>query len=454
MNSNVDILHGNLFKGIFLFSMPLVFSNLLQVLFNLSDIAVVGKFAGAEALGSVGSTSILTALFISFLIGLSTGANVYGARYLGKKDDTNIKRNMFNSFIVMLSFGLLITIGGEILTKKLLLILNTKDELIDGALAYLRIFLLGMPSLALFDFGNALYSSDGQTKKPLQFMSLSGIINVCLNLYFVIVLKMSVVGVALASVISQWLSATMILVSLSRCDKSYRLNLNIRYFDSNNIKEILQIGLFTGLQNVVFYFANLFVQKAVNSFSAVVVEGNSAATNADNLIYDMMAAFYTACTTFMSQAYGAKDIKRVKNAYLVSLMYSFLIGEGVGVLLAVFGKQFLFLFANDKQVIEAGMDRLKIMGYSYGFSAFMDCTIAASRGLGHTKVPTFIVIMGSCVFRIIWLYTVFAYFKTISSIYLLYIFSWTITALFEIIYFTRIYSKAIRSLSDNNISAC
>ena len=209
--------------------------------------------------------------------------------------------------------------------------------------------------------------------------------------------------------------------------------------DPSKTVDILKIGIPSGLQNAIFALANLFVQVGVNSFSATMVAGNSAAANSDGLIYDVMAAIYTACASFMSQNLGAGKQDRVLKSYLISLLYSFGIGGAMGLLLVIFGRQFLSLFTSDPDVITAGLKRLTIMGFSYGVSAFMDCTIAASRALGKSLVPMFIVIMGSCVFRVLWVYTVFAYFKTIPSLYLLYVFSWSITAVAEIIYFLHIY---------------
>ena len=203
--------------------------------------------------------------------------------------------------------------------------------------------------------------------------------------------------------------------------------------------DVLSMGIPAGIQNAIFAIANLFVQSGVNTFDAVMVSGNSAAANADTLIYNVMAAFHTACASFVSRNWGAGNRKRMMKSYLVSLSYSFISGAVLGGLLLAFGTQFLSLFANEPEVIAAGMERIKIMGWSYAFSAFMDCTIAASRGIGKSVAPTIIVILGSCVFRVVWVYTIFAYFGTISSLYLLYIFSWTITSVAEIFYYMRSY---------------
>ena len=239
----------------------------------------------------------------------------------------------------------------------------------------------------------------------------------------------------------------LILQALLRSKDIYALHPGKLRMDRELTRDILKLGMPSGLQNVIFQFANSFVQMGVNSFDATMVAGNSAASNADALVYDVMAAFYTACGSFMGQNYGAGKKKRVRNSYLISLAYSFGIGLILGVSLVFFGRAFLSLFTRDAAVMNAGMYRLTIMGFSYCISAFMDCTIAAARAMGKSIIPMFIVIMGSCVFRVIWVYTVFAYFHTIPSLYLLYVFSWSITAVAEILYFIRIYKQKMALLS-------
>ena len=267
-----------------------------------------------------------------------------------------------------------------------------------------------------------------------------------MNLFFVIVCKLDVAGVALASIISQYTSAILILRALFMTKEVYGLKLPMLKPNSQKAGMILSIGVPSAIQYAIFQVANLFIQFGVNSFDATMVAGNSAAANADGLVYDVMAAFYTACSSFIGQNYGAGNKERVRNSYFVSLAYSFGIGLVIGVTLEIFGTQFLSLFTTEQAVVDAGMKRLGIMGFSYCISAFMDATIAASRGLGKSVVPTIIVIMGSCVFRIIWVYTIFAYFKTIPSLYLLYVFSWSITAIVEMIYFKVIYHKQMAVL--------
>ena len=418
-----DLTQGSLWKNIFVFSIPLMLSNVLQVLFNMSDIAVVGRFAGPLALGSVGSTAILVTMFTGFLIGLAGGINVLTALYLGAGKKQALSHTVHSALIVSICSGLALLLFGICFARPVLEILHTKEELID----------------AVYNCGNAIFSADGDTARPVRYLLLAGVLNVIMNLFFVVICKMDVAGVATASAISQYVSAGLILRDLFCINTDYRLHLSKLRPDPSKTIDILKIGIPSGLQNAIFALANLFVQVGVNSFSATMVAGNSAAANSDGLIYDVMAAIYTACASFMSQNLGAGKRDRVLKSYLISLLYSFGIGGAMGLLLVIFGKQFLSLFTADPEVITAGLKRLTIMGFSYGVSAFMDCTIAASRALGKSLVPMFIVIMGSCVFRVVWVYTVFAYFKTIPSLYLLYVFSWTITAITEIIYFLHVY---------------
>ena len=434
-----DLTTGSIWGKMLFFSIPLVLTNLLQVLFNMADIAVIGQFAGSLSLGAVGSTTTLVTLFTGILIGMAGGINVLVARYFGARDKRSTIQTIHTALLVSLAAGVIVMAFGLIFSKGVLELLNTKAELLDGAVLYIQIYFLGMPALALYNFGNAVCSALGDTKKPLYYLAFAGVVNVILNLFLVIVCKMDVAGVAIASIISQYISAFLILRALAKMGGDYALRLSELKFDRRMAKYIIQIGLPAGLQNGIFQVANLFIQAGVNSFDATMVAGNSAAANADALLYDTMAAFYTACGSFMGQNYGAGKRDRVRKSYLISLTYSFGIGLIGGICLVIFGKQFLGLFTSEAAVVEAGMKRLTIMGFSYGFSAFMDCTIAGSRALGKSIIPTVIVLMGSCVFRMIWVNTVFAYFRTIPSLYLLYIFSWGITAIVEIIYFIHVY---------------
>ena len=444
----IDMCHGPLFRKILLFTLPLMLSGILQLLFNAADVIVVGQFAGNEALAAVGSTSALTNLLVNLFIGLSVGVNVLVARFYGAQQEQEAQEAVHTAVVVSGLGGILLAFIGIVLAQPLLQWMDTPDDVISHSVLYMRIYFVGMPVMLLYNFGSAILRAIGHTRRPLYFLAAAGVINVILNLIFVIVCKLDVVGVALASALSQCLSAFLIVMALFRSHEDFGLHLAKLRLSKDKAQAILRLGIPSGFQNAIFGIANLFVQLGVNSFSAVMVAGNSAAANADALIYDVMAAFYTACASFMGQNYGSGNKKRVRDSYFVSLAYSFGIGLAMGLLLVVFGKQFLSLFTNDPEVMAAGMKRLTIMGFSYGISAFMDCTIAASRALGKSLAPMVIVILGSCVFRIAWVYTVFAYFQTIPSLYLLYSCSWSLTAIAEILYFVHAYRRAMEKIAD------
>ena len=428
---------------VLLFSLPLMMTQVLEVLFNLSDVAIAGKFADYLALGAVGSTTLLVSLFTGLLIGIGSGVNVVVARGLGLGSHEDVEKTIHTSLLICSGIGIVVCLVCLLLAKPMLLLLNTKEELLPGAVGYLRIYALGMPAMAVYNFGNGVLSAAGDTKRPLLYLSIAGVVNVALNLFFVIQCHMAALGVATASAIAQWLSALLIMRHLMSQKDACGVHLKKLGIDKAAAKRVLMIGIPSGLQNAIFALANLFVQIGVNSFDSVMVSGSSAAANADTLIFNMMSAFYTGCATFVSRNWGAGKTDRILKSYRIVLLYSFLVGSICGGLLLLFGDKFLGLFANEADVIAAGMQRLKIMGFSFGVSALMDASIAASRGIGRSIVPTIIVIMGSCVFRVIWVYTVFAYFGTIPSLFLLYIFSWAITGIAEWAYFRHSYKKYI-----------
>ena len=370
---------GSLWKNMLLLSIPLMLSQLLQVLFNMADVAVVGKFSSAEALGAVGSTTILVSLFTGFLIGMGSAVNVRVAQHLGAREKARTSATIRTSFIICLATGCIITVLCLLSARFMLELLGTKEDLIEGAVLYFRIYALGMPALGIFNFGNGVLSANGDTKRPLAYLMIAGLLNVMFNLFFVIVCDMAEDGVALASIITQYVSAVLILIHMGRQtdDCAFRLRDLKDGIDRTEGKRVL----------------------------------------------------------------GAGKRDRVLKSYFIGIVYSFAAGAILGGALFLFGKEFLSLFTNEEAVVEAGLLRTRIMCFSYAVSAFMDCTIAANRGIGKSLVPTIIVIMGSCVFRIVWIYTVFAHFHTIPSLYLLYIFSWTITAIAEIICFTVNYRK-------------
>ena len=454
MSNEKDLTHGNLWKQMMLFSLPLMLSNVLQVLFNLSDIFVVSNFGSANSLGSVGSTSTLVVLFTGFLIGMGSGVNALTAHFklftenIGSKSDKDLRETIHTSAIVCLITGAVLCVILFCSANLLLRLVDTKPVFIGGATQYLKIYAFGMPALALYNFGNGVLSAAGDTKRPLIYLAVAGVFNILLNLFFVIVCKLDVAGVAIASIASQYISAILIFISLLKNKGGASVRWKYLKITPEKAKKILGLGLPSGFQNSIFSIANLFIQKAVNYFDETFFNGNTAAANADALIYDLLAAYYTACSSFMGQNFGAGKKDRMRASYRISLIYSFGTGLIAGGLLLTFGRQFLSIFTKNPAEIEDGMQRLVIMGASYAVSSFMDCTIAASRGLGKSFVPTVIVISGSCVFRVAWIYTVFEHFHTVASLYLLYPCSWILTAIAEIIYYIITYKKISKRLDE------
>ena len=443
----IEMTRGSLWKNILLFSLPLMLTQVLEVLFNLSDVAIAGKYAYNTyvALGAVGSTTTLVSLFTGLLIGMGAGVNVAVARWLGIGDEESVEHTTHSSLLLCLGMGIVTCLICVCFAEPMLRLLNTKEDFLPGAVLYLRIYALGLPGMGIYNCGNGILSATGDTKRPLVYLSVAGVLNVILNLVFVIGCRMSAEGVAIASAIAQWVSAGLIFVHLLRRRDACRLELRKMRIHRMAAKRILMIGIPSGMQNAIFAVANLFVQAGLNSFDEITVSGAAAAANADTLIFNMMAAFYTACASFVSRNWGAGRKDRILKSYYISMLYAFLAGAIFGGLMLLLGRQFLYLFASEEAVIDAGMDRLRIMAFSYGFGALMDASIAASRGLGKSIAPTVMVILGSCVFRVIWIYTVFAFFHTVPSLYLLYIFSWVITGIAEFLYFRATYKKCLTS---------
>ena len=301
----IEMTQGSLWKNMFFFSVPLIFSQILEVMFNLSDVAVVGHFADYKALGSVGSTTTLVTLFTGLLIGLGSGVNVQVANKLGAGDKKATKETIHSALIICAAAGIFVCLICLLFAGPMLSMMNTKPELLDQAVLYMKVFALGMPATAVYNFGNGVLSARGDTKRPMYYLAFAGILNVLLNLIFVIVFHMAAVGVATASAIAQYVSGGLILIHLMRRDDECKVRLrNLRYHNIYG-KGVLYLGVPSGLQNAIFAIANLFVQSGVNSFDAIMVSGNAAAANADNLIYNVMFAFYVACSSFMSQNWGA-----------------------------------------------------------------------------------------------------------------------------------------------------
>ena len=427
--AQADLTTGPLGKKIFRFSIPLIFSNLLQVLFNMADVAVVGRFAGSTALGAVGSTTILVSLFTGFLIGLAGGVNVLVAHHFGAGDRKNLSDTVHSAALTCAAAGLVLLGIGCGFAGGILRALNTKPELMDGAVLYLRIYCLGMPALAVYNFGNAVFSAVGDTRRPLYYLSIAGVINVVLNLFFVIVCNMDVAGVAVASIISQYFSAILVTAALLRSRESYCLRFSQLRFHKTRTKAILSIGIPSGLQNAIFALANLFIQRGVNTFSATMVAGNSAATNADALVYDVMQAFYTACGSFIGQNYGAGQIKRCKKTMQLSFLEGAIATFVSVVVLLLSARSLLAIFNSDPEVIAIGYIRLATILPAYVFCLIYEILSGYLRGFGISLAPALLTMLGVCGIRIAWVKFVFPMSMTFQTVMWVYPISLGATAM-------------------------
>ena len=427
-SSTRSLTEGPLAKQILLVSLPLALSNLLQVLFNMSDVAVVGRFAGSTALGAVGSTSIFVTLFTGFLIGLGNGINVLVARFYGARHPDDVHDTVHSALIVSLIAGVILLVVGLLGSPAMLQLLNTKEDLLPGAILYLRVYFLGMPALALYNFGNAVFSAIGETKKPLYILSFAGVLNILLNLFFVIVCNLDVAGVALATIISQTVSACMVTRMLMKEEGALHLDLHHLGFHMGALKQILLIGLPAGLQSTVFSLSNVVIQSAINSFGSTVVAGSSASSNLEGFVYTAMNAFAQAAVTFTSQNMGARkyhNLDRVmRNCLLCAVVTGILLGGGA----ALAGRQLLHFYSSDEAVIAAGYERLWIICGTYLLCGIMDTLASSLRGLGYSVLPMVVSLVGSCLLRLVWIATIFQLNRTPFMLYISYPISWVLTA--------------------------
>ena len=432
-----DFTRGPLKRQMLHFSLPLIFTNLLQILFNLTDIAVVGRFAGSLALGAVGSTSTLVALFTALLLGMGSGTGIVIARCLGARSDRDTHEAVHTAFLLSVSAGTAMMLLGIGLAEMLLRLMHTRDEMLADAVRYLRIYCLGLPGVAMYNFGKAVFSAMGEARRPFLILLAAGVLNVALNLVTVIVLHMGVTGVAIASVVSQYVSCALVIRLLMRHKGSCAFQWKRVHLYWSKGREILSLGVISGLQESAFAIANLYLQTAVNSFDADTVAGHTAALNADTITFAIMFAFWTASQSLMGQNLGAGNRRRFHQAYGTALLYTFLTGVVCGSLLLLFGREFLSLFTNEPAVVERGLYRLYILGASYPLCVLQDTSVHALHTLGKKLVPTVISLFSIIVFRTIWLLTVFAHYQTLLSLYLLYPCSFVISGILDGLYLWR-----------------
>lgn len=436
----IDMVHGPLFGKLLLFALPLMLSGILQLLFNAADIVVVGRFAGDDSLAAVGSTGSLINLLTNLFIGTSVGANVVAAQFYGSGQRDKISDTVHTSVFLSLICGVVVMVIGICLSGQMLVWMSSPDDVIGLATIYLRIYFLGMPAVMVYNFGSAILRAAGDTRRPLYFLMIAGVVNVILNLIFVIVFRLGVVGVAMATVISQMISAALVLGCMIR-DTELHFSFRELHYSKEILKRIVRIGIPAGIQGTVFSLSNVVIQSAINSFGKIVVAGNSAAGNIEGFVYVAMNSMYQTALTFIGQNYGAGEKKRILRVLFYCQGIVIVVGTVLGNLAVVFGKELLSIYSGTKEVVEAGLIRMRYICRFYALCGVMDVMVGALRGLGYSVMPMIVSLVGACGLRLVWIATVFRMNRTLGTLYFSYIVTWAITAAVHIICFAVAYRR-------------
>ena len=437
----MDMCSGSLFQKIVIFYVPLMLSGVLQLLFNAADVVVVGRFAGNEALAAVGSTSSLINLLVNIFIGLSVGTNVLVARYYGAGQKKELSEMVHTAIMTSIVGGLFLVAAGGLLAKPALELMGTPEDVINHSVLYMRIFFIGMPVMMVYNFGAAILRAVGDTRRPLYYLLTAGVVNVILNLIFVIAFSMGVAGVAAATVISQVISALLILRCLARTESDYRLNLRELRIVPNKLVKMVQIGVPAGLQGALFSISNVLIQSSVNSFGSIAMAGNTAASNIEGFVYTSMNAFYQTNISFTGQNFGAKNYKRIGKILLICQALVIAVGLLMGNSAYLFGNTLLRLYSTDAEVIQFGIRRMSIIATTYFLCGMMDVMVGSLRGIGYSIMPMLVSLTGACLFRVVWIYTVFQRHHSLRTLYISYPISWILTFTAHLICFIVVYRK-------------
>ncbi len=440
----MDMCSGSLLPKILLYSLPLMLSGILQLLFNAADIVVVGRFAGNDALAAVGSTSSLINLLVNVFMGLSVGTNVMVARFYGAGQKKELEEMVHTAILTSIVSGVILIFVGLALSRPALLLMDTPENVIDQSVLYIRIYFVGMPAMMLYNFGSAVLRAVGDTRRPLYFLMIAGVINVVLNLFFVISLSMGVAGVALATIISQAVSAILVLLCLMRSESDYRVELKKLRIVKDKMLKMIQIGLPAGMQGDLFSVSNVLIQSSVNSFGSIAMAGNTAAQNLEGFVYTAMNALHQTCISFTGQNYGAKQYKRMGKILLICQGCVIVVGVlmGTGVYLA--GGTLLKLYSPDPEVIQYGMLRLSYICTTYALCGMMDVMVGSLRGMGYSIMPMLVSLTGACLFRIVWIMTIFKAHHSLEILYVSYPISWGLTFAAHLLCFLVVYGRIRR----------
>ena len=444
-----NLLEGPLLPNIITYTIPIILTSLLQLLFNAADLVVVGRFCGSVSVAAVGATGSITNLIVNLFIGLSVGAGVSVAHAYGERDAQAVHRTVHTAVITALVGGAVLTVIGVTFSETFLHMMGTPENVLKLSAVYMKIYFGGIVFSMIYNFCASILRAAGDTKSPLVFLSIAGVVNVVLNLIFVTAFHMNVAGVALATTISQAVSAVLVVLALMKRDDACRLDLRMVRFHKAQLIKMIKIGLPAGIQGSLFSISNVLIQSSINSFGDIFMSGNAAASNIEGFAYVCINAFSQASVNFVGQNAGAKQYDRVRKTVLICLACVFVVGLGVGLLFYTFAEQLLSIYITDSaEAISYGVIRMAFICLTYFTCGMMDSLTGALRGLGASMVPMVICILGVCVFRVAWIYTIFQVpqFHTPECLYLSYPISWVITFVFEFVAFLMVYRRKVKAL--------
>ncbi|WP_026528795.1 MATE family efflux transporter [Butyrivibrio sp. VCD2006] len=447
----IDMTKGALLPKILLFSIPLLLSSVLQLLFNAADIVVVGQFSGDETLGAncvaaIGSTGSVINMILSVFMGLSVGVNVLAARYFAARQKKEMEETVHTTIALALLGGIAIGVIGFFISRPILELMGSPEEVIGLSTLYMRIYFIGMPVNMLYNFGAAVLRATGDTRRPLYYLINAGFVNVILNLIFVMGLHMNVAGVALATILAQALSAFFIVRALIRTDEIYKLDLKKVRVDADKAKRIIRVGLPAGFQGMIFSFSNVLIQSSINEFGSIAMAGSAAAANIEGFVYMAMNAVYQACVSFTSQNVGANKPDRIGKVLRTCLAVVFVVGFAMGNIFNFFGPQLVGIYTKEPATIQFGIQRMAVICTLYFLCGFMDVICGSLRGMGYSTVPMIVSIVGACGLRIVWILTVFRIYHDLTVLYISYPVTWFITASVHLISYFIIKKQVVSKM--------
>jgi len=437
----MDMCNGPILSKVLVYAFPLMLSGVLQLLFNAADVIIVGRFAGSQSLAAVGSTTALINLLVNIFLGLSVGVNVLVAQYYGAKKEQDVNETIHTAITVSLVCGVFLIFVGLAASRPLLEWMGTPADVIEKSTIYMQIYFAGMPVIMLYNFGSAVLRAIGDTKRPLYFLTVAGVVNVVMNIFFVTQLHMDVAGVALATVLSQVISAGLVVRCLMKSDGCLKLELKKLKIDMFKLKRIVKVGLPAGMQGAIFSVSNVLIQSSVNSFGSIAMAGNTASSNIEGFIYIAMNSLYQTNLSFTSQNYGGGKYSRLNRITLTCLGVVVAVGLTLGLSAYAAGDFLLGIYSSDPEVVQYGLKRLAVFGGTYFIGGMMDVMVGAIRGIGYSVLPMCVSLIGVCAMRILWIYTIFQWHRSLQTLYISYPITWIITVTVHIICFIKIRKK-------------